>query len=133
MADFFEKVMDEMDKYMKAMGHKTGKFAGDARVWLEVNSLKKERDEVLKDLGSLVYKMNRRSAFDEKRIIERCRKIDDLNLRIKAAKEEKDLSYYEHRLHGERKRKHKDKRKENREGAGLVEADYYEIEEPDDI
>ena len=123
MADFFDKVKGDMDKYFEAIGLKAGELADTARIRMEIHYLNKEKEKELISLGSAVYKMYLKNKFDEKKIIEKCTPIDDLEEEIRITRYEmKDINKYGKKSHRKHRRKKKRKNKEKE-----VEAENYSI------
>jgi hypothetical protein len=81
-------VKGDIGKYIKAIGIKSGELLDTAKIKLEIGSLKRQRDDEFKRIGSIMYKMYLKDKFDDKRISEICKAITKIEEEIKDKEKE---------------------------------------------
>lgn len=118
----------DVGTYFAALGVKSGELFDIAKVKIEIYSLKKEKEDILCNIGGKVYRMYLDKKFDEKRISEKCKSVAELDKEIKAKQEEIEKV---HHNAGRMIKKALDGKevntKSHKDSKNVVEADSYEI------
>lgn len=120
----------DINKLIAAIGVKTGEYAEIIRVKAELFSLRKQKGEALMSLGRVVYKMQRRGSFDQKKIYDLCNEITDIDKQIDIKEEE--INHIHETAKKAIKKKNgniKDKHKHKKHTlTGLIEAEKYSVD-----
>lgn len=119
----------DVGKYLKAIGIKSGEFLDAAKIRFELHSLKRDKEDILFNIGCMVYSMFLKNKTDTKRVEEDCRKIAALDRKIRA-KEELIDKIHDSASKAMDKTMNKDHKK-NDNKKELVEALHYEVKDID--
>jgi len=107
MADFLDKIMGNVDKYITAAGIVAGEFAEAAKIKADMYSIKRKRDQALMEIGEAVYRMYLKGSFDMNKITEKCKYVANLNGEIREIENEAKNARKSSKKHGSKKhRKH---------------------------
>lgn len=82
MKDFFERVKDKVDEGISSITTKSKETIELAKLRSQFRQLEKDKDEKLKELGSLVYDMVRMDVFNEQKIKQVCPTIGEIDRQL---------------------------------------------------
>jgi len=89
MAEFFEKMKQEMDKGITAISAKSKEVLESTRLKSQIRTLREQRNAASEELGNIVYTMFVKAAgFDELRINSKCQVLERIGSQIKELEEE---------------------------------------------
>lgn len=86
MADFFDKIAKNSDKYLSDIENKLYELTDSAGTRIDIIHLNRERDKFLRELGRAVYKMYLKNKFEEDAVKKECEKVLDIDKKIKRVK-----------------------------------------------
>ncbi len=93
MAEFLDKIKENIGKGLTTVTTASKELIETTRLKGEISAARRQRRELLEELGSIVFVMVSRDAFEIERVREKCRAVAGLDERIR------DLEEAVHNVH----------------------------------
>lgn len=82
MSDFFDNLKNKLSQSVTVVSAKSKSTLEITKIYAQVESMKKQKKELIDELGMLVYDMYAHSTFDKEKIDHKYRTIADLDNEI---------------------------------------------------
>ncbi len=87
MAEFLDKIKENIGKGITTVSVASKELVETSRLKGEIAGARRRRRDLIEELGSVVFAMESRGAFDMERVREKCRAIAGLDERIRELEE----------------------------------------------
>jgi len=88
MADFFDKVKQNINKGITTASVKSKEMLEVTRLNGQISTIQQQKNSAIEELGNIVYTMFLKNSFDEARQQEKCDSIQKLDNQIKKLEDE---------------------------------------------
>ncbi len=87
MTEFLDKIKENIGKGLTTVTTASKELIETSRLKGEIAAARRRRRELLEELGSIVFVMTSREAFDMERVREKCREVAGIDERIRDLEE----------------------------------------------